>query len=82
MVGICRRILQKAGLISVLFNVVYNDFKLVLIPYLIKCAHDTQANKTLSNDEAKAVFCRILKFLFCREGGVKVVYIAKQRVSV
>lgn len=63
--GISRRVLQKAGLISSLFNIVHDDFKLVIIPYLIKCGYDTQANKTLSNDEAKAVICSIIKFLFC-----------------
>lgn len=82
--GVCRRVLEKAVLISVLFNVVYNNFKLVIIQYLIKCAHATQANKTLNNDEAKAVICSILKFLFCRAlgRGVKFVYVAKQRVSI
>lgn len=75
--GIGRRVLQKAELISILFNTVCDNFKLVTIPYLIKCAYDTQANKTLSHEEAKAIFCSILKFLFCRalRRGVKLVYI-------
>lgn len=82
--GICGVVLQKAGFISVLFNLVHGNFKLVTIPYLMKLAYDTQANKTLSNDEAKAFICYILKCLYCRAlgRGVKFVYIAKQRVSI
>lgn len=53
--GICRKVLQKTGLISVLLNTVPDNFEFIIIPYLIKLAYDRQANKTLSNDEAKAV---------------------------
>lgn len=53
--GICSRILQETGLISDLFNTVLDNFELIIIRYLIKLARDMQANKTLNNDEAKAV---------------------------
>lgn len=82
--GICRRVQQKAGLISVLFSLVHDNFVFFIIPYLIKLAYDTQANKTLSNDEAKAVVCSVLKLLYHRALGreEKGVYVPKQRVNV